>query len=60
MEYTLYNPNYDSEDSPDLYFPGNIDVTFANITSVGGIRVTSDPGQGQTYHDWDSLRFNFF
>lgn len=59
-EYTLYNPNYDSEDSPDLYFPGNIDVTFANITSVGGIRVTSDPGQGQTYHDWGSLRFNFF
>ena len=58
--YTLNNPNYDLEDSPDLYFPGNIDVTFANITSVSGIRVYSDPGQGQTYHDWDSLRFNFF
>ena len=58
--YTLSNPNYDLEDSPDLYFPGNIDVTFANITSVSGIRVYSDPGQGQTYHDWDSLRFNFF
>ena len=59
-EYTLNNPNYDFEDSPDLYFPGNIDVTFANITSVGGIRVTSDPGSDQTYHDWEGLVFNFF
>jgi len=58
--YTLNNPNYDFDDSPDLYFPGNIDVTFTNITSVGGIRVTSDPGQEQTYHDFDTLRFNFF
>ena len=58
--YTLNNPNYDSEDSPNLYFPGNIDVTFANITSVSGIRVYSDPGQGQTYHDWGGLVFNFF
>ena len=58
--YTLNNPNYDLEDSPDLYFPGNIDVTFANITSVSGIRVYSDPGQGQTYHDWGGLTFNFF
>ena len=59
-EYTLNNPNYDGDDSPDLYFPGNIDVTFTNITSVGGIRVTSDPGSGQTYHDWEGLVFNFF
>ncbi len=60
-EYTLNNPNYnDDEDSPDFNFPGNIDVTFTNITSVGGIRVTSDPGQNQTYHDFDTLRFNFF
>lgn len=59
-EYTLNNPNYDSESSPDLYFAGNIDVTFENITSVGGIRVTSDPESNQTYHNWDSLRFNFF
>ena len=58
--YTLNNPNYGFGDSPDLYFPGNIDVTFANITSVGGIRVTSDPESDQTYHDWGSLRFNFF
>ena len=59
-EYTLNNPNYDFDDSPDFNFPGNIDVTFTNITSVGGIRVTSDPGQEQTYHDFDTLRFNFF
>ena len=59
-EYTLNNPNYGFESSPDLYFPGNIDVTFANITSVSGIRVYSDPGQGQTYHDWGGLVFNFF
>jgi len=59
-EYTLYNQNYDLESSPDLYFPGNIDVTFANITSVTGIRVTSDPGQEDTYHDWEGLVFNFF
>jgi len=58
--YTLYNQNYDVDDSADLYFPGNIDVTFANITSVGGIRVTSDPGSDQTYHDWEGLVFNFF
>jgi hypothetical protein len=59
-EYTLNNPNYDFNESPDLNFPGNIDVTFANITSVGGIRVTSDPGQDQTYHNFDGLVFNFF
>ena len=60
-EYTLNNPNYNvDDDSPDFNFPGNIDVTFTNITSVGGIRVTSDPGQEQTYHDFDTLRFNFF
>jgi hypothetical protein len=59
-DYTLYNQNYDFESSPDLYFPGNIDVTFANITSVGGIRVNSDPGSGDTYHDWEGLVFNFF
>lgn len=58
--YTLHNPNYDLESGPDLYFPGNIDVTFANITSVSGIRVYSDPGQGDTYHDWGGLTFNFF
>jgi len=58
--YTLYNQNYDANDSADLYFPGNIDVTFANITSVGGVRVTSDPGSDQTYHDWGGLVFNFF
>jgi len=58
--YTLNNPNYGFDDSPDLYFPGNIDVTFANITSVGGIRVTSDPGSGDTFHDWGGLVFNFF
>ena len=58
--YTLHNPNYDLESGPDLYFPGNIDVTFANITSVSGIRVYSDPGQGDTYHDWGGLVFNFF
>ena len=58
--YTLYNQNYDANDSADLYFPGNIDVTFENITSVGGIRVTSDPGSDQTYHDWGGLVFNFF
>jgi hypothetical protein len=58
--YTLNNPNYDGDDSPDLYFPGNIDVTFANITSVSGIRMYSDPGQDQTYHDFDGLTFNFF
>lgn len=58
--YTLNNPNYGDDSSPDLYFPGNIDVTFANITSVGGIRVTSDPGSDQTYHDFGGLTFNFF
>lgn len=58
--YTLNNQNYDVDDSPDLYFPGNIDVTFANITSVSGIRMYSDPGQDQTYHDFDGLTFNFF
>jgi hypothetical protein len=58
--YTLNNPNYDVDPSPDLYFPGNIDVTFANITSVSGIRMYSDPGQDQTYHDFDGLTFNFF
>ena len=59
-EYTLNNPNYGEDDSPDLYFPGNIDVTFANITSVSGIRVTSDPGSDQTYHYFEGLTFNFF
>ena len=58
--YTLNNPNYDVDPSPDLYFPGNIDVTFTNITSVSGIRMYSDPGQGDTYHDWGGLVFNFF
>jgi len=58
--YTLNNPNYSGNTSPDLYFPGNIDVTFENITSVGGIRVTSDPGSGDTFHDWGGLVFNFF
>ena len=58
--YTLYNQNYNSGDSPDLYFPGNIDVTFANITSVSGIRVTSDPASGDSFHDWEGLIFNFF
>lgn len=58
--YTLNNPNYDGDDSPDLYFPGNIDVTFTNITSVSGIRMYSDPGQDQTYHDFEGLTFNFF
>jgi hypothetical protein len=59
--YTLINQNYDiGENSADLHFPGNIDVTFPNITSVSGIRVTSDPGSDQTYHNWETLRFNFF
>lgn len=58
--YTLINQNYDTGDSADLHFPGNIDVTFKNITSVSGIRVTSNPGSNDTYHDWGSLRFNFF
>jgi len=58
--YTLYNQNYDLNDSADLYFPGNVDVTFANIASVSGIRVTSDPGSDQTYHNWEGLVFNFF
>lgn len=58
--YTLHNQNYDFNDSADLYFPGNVDVTFANIASVSGIRVTSDPGSGDTYHDWGGLVFNFF
>jgi len=58
--YTLNNQNYEFDDSPDLYFSGNIDVTFANITSVSGIRMYSDPGQEQTYHDFEGLTFNFF
>jgi len=58
--YTLINQNYDTENSADLHFPGNIDVTFANITSVSGIRVTSNPGSDETYHGWEALRFNFF
>jgi len=58
--YTLVNQNYTTDDSADLHFPGNIDVTFSNITSVSGIRVTSDPGSDQTYHDWGGLHFNFF
>jgi hypothetical protein len=58
--YTLHNQNYDLNDSADLYFPGNVDVTFANITLVSGIRVTSDPGSDETYHDWGGLVFNFF
>ena len=58
--YTLINQNYDTEDSADLHFPGNIDVTFPKITSVSGIRVTSNPGSDQTYHDWYGLKFNFF
>jgi hypothetical protein len=58
--YTLVNQNYDAESSADLHFPGNIDVTFSNIASVSGIRVTSDPGSGDTYHDWGGLVFNFF
>jgi len=59
--YTLHNQNYDfKDDSADLYFPGNVDVTFANIASVSGIRVTSDPGSDETYHDWGGLVFNFF
>lgn len=58
--YTLNNQNYPFDYSTDLYFPGNIDVTFTNITSVGGIRVTSDPGSGDTFHDWGGLVFNFF
>jgi hypothetical protein len=58
--YTLYNQNYDFDSSPDLYLAGNIDVTFTNITSVGGIRATSNPGSNSTYHDWGGLVFNFF
>jgi hypothetical protein len=58
--YTLHNQNYDLNDSADLYFPGNVDVTFANIALVSGIRVTSDPGSDETYHDWGGLVFNFF
>jgi len=58
--YTLNNQNYPFDYSTDLYFPGNIDVTFANITSVGGIRATSNPGSNSTYHDWEGLVFNFF
>jgi hypothetical protein len=59
--YTLVNQRYGiDETSADLHFPGNIDVTFSNIPSVSGIRVTSDPGSDQTYHDWGGLHFNFF
>ena len=58
--YTLYNTNFDFAWSPYLNLSGNIDVTFTNITSVSGIRVTSDPGSGFTYHNWGGLVFNFF
>ena len=57
----LQNPNYPDNDSNDFFVNG-IDVTFPEIAQVTQIRFTSDPGSGQTYHDWDedSTLFDFY
>jgi hypothetical protein len=54
--YRLVNTHYTGVtgtggDSDDFYIAG-IDVSFPAITEVNGIRVSSDPGSDQTYHDW--------
>ncbi|CAB4174779.1 hypothetical protein UFOVP972_77 [uncultured Caudovirales phage] len=62
MSFINWNPNeFLSEDSSD-YFVNGSDVTFPEISSVTKIRLTSDPGSGQTYHDWDqdSTIFSFY
>lgn len=51
--YQLVNPNYPDDDSDD-YFVDGIDVTFPEVASVTKIKLTSDPGASNTYHDWDS------
>jgi hypothetical protein len=59
--YTLPNPNYPEDGSGD-YLLNGIDVVFPAIGEVTRIRLTSDPGSDQTYHDWDqdSSNFNFY
>ena len=57
----LLNPNYPGDDSGDFTM-NRIDVTFPEIYSVTKIKLTSNPGSGQTYHDWDqdSTIFRFY
>ena len=59
--YNLVNQNYPGDEGDDYFFNG-IDVTFPEVASVTRIRLTSDPGIGQTYHDWgqDSTIFSFY
>ena len=59
--YQLQNLNY-PDDSGDDYFVNSIDVTFPEVASVTRIKLTSDPGSDQTYHDWgsDSTLFKFY
>jgi hypothetical protein len=59
--YNLVNQNYPGGEGDDYFFNG-IDVTFPEVASVTKIRLTSDPGIGQTYHDWgqDSTLFKFY
>jgi len=57
----LLNPNYPGDNSDD-YFVDGIDVTFPAIDSVTKIRIRSQQGSDQTYHDWgqDSTLFKFY
>ena len=57
----LENPYY-PEDNSDDFLMNDIDVTFPEISSVTKIRLSSNPGSDQTYHDWDqdSTIFRFY
>lgn len=48
----LENPNYPNSSSGDYFF--NVDVTFPVIKEVTALRLTSNPGSDQSYHDWDN------
>lgn len=57
----LLNPNYPGDGSDDFFMNG-IDVTFPAIDSVTKIRLRSQQGSNQTYHEWgqDSTIFRFY
>jgi hypothetical protein len=50
--YRLVNTHYGSSHNSDDFYIAGIDVSFPAITEVNGIRVSSDPGSDQTYHEW--------
>lgn len=56
--YRIENPNYPEDDSPDYFF--DVDVAFPTISQVTSIRLTSNPGSDQTYHDWSGATFDLY